>query len=79
MIDTEFLDPGYVGLRPRSYDALTGLPFRPWTPLKDIEVVEDVLNDMRSNDRERDLALRLLDVLEKKPERHDKSPRRHST
>lgn len=79
MIDTEFLDPGYVGLRPRSYDALTGLPFRPWTQLKDIEVVEDVLNDMRSNDRERDLALRLLDLLEGKPVRYTRGPRRHST
>ncbi len=79
MIDTELMDPTYVGLRPRSYDSLTGLPFRRWSPMKDIEVVEDVLNDMRSNDRERDLALRLLDHIDGQPERHAKGARRHST
>ena len=58
------LEPNYTGLRPRSYDSLTGLPFRPWKHLKNDEVVEDVLNDLRSNDRERDLALRLMEIVD---------------
>lgn len=76
MTDTEFMERGYDHIRPKSYDSLTGMPYRPWRPMKDIEVVEDVLNDLRSNDRERELALRLLNLIEGAPPRAEKTPRR---
>lgn len=76
MIDTEFMERGYDHLRPKSYDSLTGLPFRRWSPMKDIEVIEDVLNDLRSNDRERDLALRMLNLIEGAPPRAENTSRR---
>ena len=77
MIPSELMDGGYEHTRPRSYDFQTGLPFRRWTPMTDMEVVEDVLNDMQSNDRERDLALRLLNLLEGQPPRFENCGRRH--
>lgn len=43
---------------------VTGLRVREWRGLTDDEVVEDILSDLSSTDRERDLALRLLRVLE---------------
>lgn len=45
-------------------DKPTGLRVLAWRHLYHIEVVEIVLNDLSAPDRERDLALRLLEVLE---------------
>ena len=70
-------DQGYAHIRPRSYDAMTGMPFKPWQNMTNDEVVADVLNDLRANDRERDLALRLLDMLEGSPQRAWNGPRRY--
>lgn len=67
---------GYEHARPRMYDSITGLPFPRWKPMSGIEVVNDVLNDMHANDRERDLALRLLDAIEGAPPRAENCSRR---